>query len=73
MSTEINNKGKPTDAYVEYKLLSCAQVQGLLGISKTSLFNILRDKKDPIPSFKIGKNRKFKLDKVLWWIDKHEE
>lgn len=64
---------KLPDAFYESRLLSCRQVQDMMGISKGTLFNLLRNKKDPFPSVKIGRNRKFKLDKVLWWIDKHEE
>lgn len=55
------------------RLLSGREVQGILGIGKSALYAILRSKKDPIPSFKIGKSRRFKLDKLMWWIEKHEQ
>lgn len=55
------------------RLLSPSEVQEILGVGKTSLYSLIKSKKDPIPSIKIGKNRRFKLDKLLWWIEKHEQ
>ncbi len=61
------------EAFQQSRLLSCRQAQEMLGISKASLFRLLAIKNDPIPSVKIGRARKFKLDKLLWWIEKHEQ
>ena len=55
------------------RLLSTHEAGKILGVSKTALFAYLRSKKDPIPSFKIGKYRRFKLDQLNWWIAKHEQ
>lgn len=64
---------KFSESVVGNRLLSAPEVQQILGVGKSTLYGLLRSKKDPIPSIKIGKNRRFKLDKLLWWIDKHEE
>ena len=55
------------------RLLSPVDVQGILGISKRTLYTFLKSKKDPIPSIKIGNSRRFKLDKLMWWVEKHEQ
>lgn len=57
---------------VSNRLLSAPEAQEILGVGKSTLYGLLRSKKDPIPSIKIGKNRRFNLDKLLWWIEKHE-
>ncbi len=61
------------EAVVGNRLLSAPEVQEILGVGKSTLYALLKSKKDPIPSIKIGKNRRFKLDKLLWWIEKHEQ
>jgi excisionase family DNA binding protein len=53
------------------RLLSTKQAQEMLGVGKVTLFKMLRNKKDPLPSFKIGRLRKFRLDQLTWYIDKH--
>lgn len=58
---------------VSNRLLTGPEAQEILGIGKSTLYSLLRSKKDPIPSIKIGKTRRFKLDKLLWWIEKHEQ
>lgn len=52
-------------------MLTPADVQKILRVSKPTLYSYLRGK-DPIPSYKIGKHRRFNLEKLLWWIEKHE-
>lgn len=64
---------KLPDAVHDNRLLSVSDVQEMLAIGKSTLYSLLRSKKDPIPSIKIGKNRRFKLDKLIWWIEKHEQ
>lgn len=64
---------KMPDAFYESRLLSSRQTQEMLGVSKMTLWRLLQNKKDPIPSVKIGHKRKFKLDKLLWWIEKQEQ
>lgn len=70
---EINTVPKMPAAFYESRLLSSRQAAEMLGVSKMTLWRFTQDKKDPIPSVKIGHNRKFKLDKLLWWIEKHEQ
>lgn len=64
---------KPPDAFFDSRLLSRKQVLAMLGISQTTLTRMLNNKRDAIPSIKLGASRKFQLDKVLWWIEKHEQ
>lgn len=54
-------------------MLNVKQVQEMLGVEKAKLYRLLGDKNDPIPSYKIGGSRKFKLDRVIWWIEKQEQ
>ena len=67
MTTET----KMPDAAIQGRLLSCRQVQEMLGVSIATIFRLIKNKKDPLPSVKIGRMLKFPLDKVLWWIEKH--
>lgn len=69
----LSTETRLPDAFHDSRLLSCRQAQEMLGLSKSSLYRLLLSKKDPIPSVKIGRIRKFKLDKLLWWIEKHEQ
>lgn len=64
---------KFSETVVGNRLLCGPEVQEILGISRSMLNNLIRNKKDPIPSIKIGKSRRFKLDKLMWWIEKHEQ
>lgn len=61
------------EAFYNGRLLSTKQAQEMLGVGKVTLFKMLRNKSDPLPSFRVGRLRKFKLDQLLWWIDKHAE
>lgn len=70
--SEVDIKQFPV-AVTDNRLLSPREVQEILGIGKTGLYGLLKSKKDPLPSIKIGKNRRFNLAKVLWWIEKHEQ
>lgn len=69
---ELDEKKFPASV-LDNRLLSPVEVQEILGIGKTGLYGLIKSKKDPIPSIKIGKNRRFNLAKVLWWIEKHEQ
>lgn len=62
-------------AYAETaKLLTCKQVMELLGVKKNTLFkftlHLTPDQR--LPSYKVGKSRKYKFDEVMWWIDKQK-
>lgn len=59
-------------AFYENRMLTTFQLREMLGVSRASMYRLLRNKKDPLPSYKIGGHRRFKLDKVIWWIEKHE-
>lgn len=60
-------------AFYENRMLTFKQTEEMLGVKKAKLFRLLNDKKDPLPSYKIGGSRKFKLDKLIWWIEKQEQ
>jgi excisionase family DNA binding protein len=62
----------PDNAYAA-RLLSGRQISSMLGISKRKLYTMISAKGDnKIPSLKLGKARKFRLDKILWWLEKLE-
>lgn len=54
-------------------ILTREQLQEYLKISKSTLTRLLSSKKDPIPSFMFRKVRRFQLEKINWWIEKHEQ
>lgn len=51
------------------QLLSGPQICQFLKISKSKLYDLMRDKKNPIPSVKMGSSRRFPLDKIRWWME----
>lgn len=53
----------------EVRLLSTKQVQEMLGVGKTTLHHLTFAKKNPLPSLLLGSARKYRIDKVLWWIE----
>jgi excisionase family DNA binding protein len=69
----VSTETKMPDAFQQSRLLSVRQAQEMLGVSKKTIHRLLGNKTDPIPSVKIGHSRKFQLDKLLWWIEKHEQ
>jgi predicted DNA-binding transcriptional regulator AlpA len=69
----MDKQGLLPDVFYQRRLLSSEEVENHMGISRTTLWRLMKRKKNPLPSFKIGRNTKFKLDKVLWWIDNNEE
>jgi len=64
---------KMPDAFYDCRLLSFRQTQEMLGVSKGALVNLLKNKQNPIPSVKINKSRKFRLDWLLTWIEAHKQ
>ncbi len=56
-----------------HQLLSRGQLSRLLAISRTTAYRMINRQKDPIPSVKIGGQRRFRLDKLLKWLDTQEE
>lgn len=54
----------------ELRMLDANQIIKMFRISKTTLYALLKRRKDPIPSVKIGKSRRFPLERVLWWREK---
>lgn len=57
----------------EVRLLSTKQVQEMLGVGKTTLYHLTFRTKNPLPSLTVGAARKYRLDKVLWWIENRGE
>lgn len=57
----------------ECGMLDAVQVMTMLKISKTTLYGLMRRGKDPIPSVRIGKSRRFPVDKLRWWMEKLEK
>lgn len=51
------------------RLLSLRQVEQYLVVSRSTVFHLIRRKKDPLPTIKIGGQRRIPLDKLVWWVD----
>jgi excisionase family DNA binding protein len=67
-----NTVSKLPEAFYDNRLLSTAQTQEMLGVSRVTLFKMLHRKNDPLPSYRVGRLRKCKLDELVWWISKHQ-
>jgi len=59
-------------AYYESRLLTMKQLEEMVGYCRQTITKWAERKKDPLPRVKIGREYRFKLDKVNWWIEKHE-
>jgi excisionase family DNA binding protein len=56
------------------RLITATELKTYLGVSDRWVWRWTADT-DPekrIPSYKIGKLRKYKFDEVLWWLDKRK-
>ncbi len=62
-------KAPISNAIDNCRFLSVDEVVQLLKVSRTTLFGLVARKKDPIPSVRIGKSRRFPFDKVRSWMD----
>lgn len=54
------------------RFLNSHQVISLLKVSRTTLHNLIMRVRNPIPSVKIGKTRRFPLDKLRVWMERPE-
>ena len=50
--------------------LRVRQLQDYLGCKKTKVYELMRRKKDPLPTFKIGGTRWAYLSEVVSWVDR---
>lgn len=55
------------------QLLSMNQVSAIMGVHRHTIQRMMNRKENRLPSLKIGGHRRFRLDKLIKWIDKHEE
>ena len=51
------------------QFLEVEEVMALLKISRTTLYQLMRRKLNPLPSVQIGKCRRFALEKVRGWVN----
>ncbi len=58
----------PRDMH-EVRFLDVEQVRKVLKCSRGHLYSLISRKKNPLPSVKVGKSRRFPLDKMRWWMD----
>lgn len=56
----------------EVQFLEVNQVCKFLKVSKSTLYGLISRTKNPVPSVKLGKSRRFPLDKLRWWMDNLE-
>lgn len=59
----------------EGRLLSSKQVKEMWGVSHKWLWvHTLKGREsERIPSFKLGKVRRYRADELAWWLEKHKE
>jgi excisionase family DNA binding protein len=55
------------------RFLDVKQLRKVLKVSKTTLYSLISRKKNPLPSVRIGKLRRFPIDKIRWWMDNLEQ
>jgi excisionase family DNA binding protein len=53
------------------QLLSIPQLAAMTGFDRMTIHRMIKRKE--IPSLKIGYSRRFRLDKILRWLDKYED
>lgn len=63
----VEVKKLPEDA-AEARLLDAWQTAEMLGVSRSMLHKLSHQKVNPVPSVRIGKARRYPLDKVRGWI-----
>ena len=68
----ISTESKPVEN-LHNRLMSFDEARAFLGIGKGTFYKLLANKKDPVPSIKIGKLYKFQMEKLLWWIEKQSQ
>lgn len=58
----------------ECKMISIKEVQTILPLSRVTIWKLsaLKDENERLPSYKIGTKRLFKLNEVMWWVEKHK-
>lgn len=69
MGTKLQELPK---AIEDERFLDAAQVSKVLKISRSTLYGLIFRTKNPIPTVKIGKSRRFPVDKLRWWMDNLE-
>ena len=73
--TEVTANQLPELA-AQSRLLSITQVRDLLGVGRTTLWRWMK-LPDPPPSVILSgtkrKTRKFPYDKLMWWVENHQE
>jgi excisionase family DNA binding protein len=54
-------------------LLDADAIADLLGITRGSVFNLARRNRDPLPSVRIGRARRFVRSEVEAWVDRQRD
>ena len=44
-------------------------VMKILKVSESTIHGLVKRSKNPLPSVKIGKSRRFPYDKLRWWME----
>jgi excisionase family DNA binding protein len=61
---------KPASEAIEKsRFLNAAEVMELLHVSRSTLYNLIFRKENPLPTVKIGKARRFPFDLVRAWME----
>lgn len=54
---------------VSGRFLNMSEVMKVLKVSRGTIHGLIRRTKNPLPSVKMGKARRFPLDKLRWWME----
>lgn len=56
------------------RLLTTKQAMAYLGVGSRLLWKLTfsKDPTQKIPSYKVGKLRKYRYDELSWWLDNHK-
>lgn len=50
------------------RLMRSSEMMKILGCSRTKVYLLTMQKKNPLPSIKVGGSRRYPLDKVQSWL-----
>lgn len=61
----------PSTITLHEPLLTAADVAGLLGVPRSTIYEYARRQIDPLPSIEIGRHRRFSRADLEHWLSDH--
>lgn len=65
--------GNRSQSHQPSSLLTVDELAASLKVKKSHIYDLTRNKKDPIPHVRIGRYPRFELSKVLPWLEEKEK